>query len=61
MYEEGLGCTPSLESAAEWFTEAASLNNADGHFNLAQILLMVKGIPQNIDKAVEHLDQVRRA
>lgn len=58
MYEEGRGCTSNVEYAAECFSEAASLNHADGHFNLAQLLLMGEGVPQNVDKVVHHLTQV---
>eukprot|EP01026_Neomeris_dumetosa_P045979 TRINITY_DN3907_c0_g1_i7.p1 TRINITY_DN3907_c0_g1~~TRINITY_DN3907_c0_g1_i7.p1 ORF type:complete len:799 (-),score=142.80 TRINITY_DN3907_c0_g1_i7:272-2668(-) len=52
MYANGLGVTPSNESAIYWFKKAADANNFDGHYGLGYMYLNGYGVPLNYTMAL---------
>ena len=51
MYDQGLGCQHSAETAVAWYRKAADAGNPLGQNNLADMYLRGEGVPQNNDEA----------
>ena len=53
MYQNGRGCEPSNERAAEWWARAAEQGHAGAHFDLGLLHEQGEGVPQSNERALE--------
>lgn len=54
IFEEGRLGSPDYKLAAKWYNIAAKQGNALAHYNLGILHLDGRGVPKNLDIAVEH-------